>query len=62
MNKKILIVDDDPDMRLGLQVRLRANNYDTCFASDAMTAISEARRHNPDLVKGWSEGILSKAG
>ena len=50
MNKKILIVDDDPDMRLGLQVRLRANNYDTCFASDAMTAISEARRHNPDLV------------
>ena len=50
LNKKILIVDNDPDMRLGLHVRLEANHFDTCFAADAMTAISEARRHRPDLV------------
>ncbi len=49
-NKKILIIDDDPDIRLGLQVRLKANHYDTCFAADAMTAISEARKNRPDLV------------
>jgi CheY-like chemotaxis protein len=28
-NKKILIVDDDPDVRYGMLVRLKANRYDT---------------------------------
>jgi len=27
-NKKILIVEDDADVRMGLHVRLEANNYD----------------------------------
>jgi DNA-binding response OmpR family regulator len=49
-NKKILIVDDDPDLRLGLSVRLRANHYDTVFAADAITAIAEARKGKPDLI------------
>jgi DNA-binding response OmpR family regulator len=48
--KKILIVDDDPDVRLGLHVRLKANQYETFVASDAMMAISEARKIQPDLV------------
>ena len=26
--KKILIVDDDPEVRLSLHVRLKVNNYD----------------------------------
>jgi two-component system KDP operon response regulator KdpE len=49
-NKKILIVDDDPDLRLGVHVRLKANHYDTFFASDAFDAIAEAREHEPDLI------------
>ena len=49
-NKKILIVDDDPDVRLGLNVRLKANNYETFFASDAITSLVEARKHEPDLI------------
>ena len=49
-NKKILIVDDDPDVRLGVHVRLRANHYDTFFAVDAVEAISAARKHEPDLI------------
>jgi DNA-binding response OmpR family regulator len=49
-NAKILIVEDDPDVRLGLNVRLRANKYETVFAGDALSAISEARKHRPDLV------------
>jgi DNA-binding response OmpR family regulator len=49
-NKKILIVDDDPDVRLGVHVRLKANHYDTFFADDAFGAIEEARRHVPDLI------------
>jgi DNA-binding response OmpR family regulator len=48
--KKILIVDDDPDVRLGLQVRLNAIHYDVVCAGDGVTSISEARKHMPDLV------------
>jgi len=50
MTKKIMIVDDDPDMRLGLHIRLKANNFQTFFAADALSAVSEARKHQPDLI------------
>src|SRR5258707_15132959 len=50
MTKKIMIIDDDPDMRLGLHIRLKANNFQTVFAADALSAISEARKHEPDLI------------
>jgi DNA-binding response OmpR family regulator len=46
----ILIVDDDPDMRHALQIRLRANGYDVHSAEDGVGAISEARKHTPDLI------------
>jgi DNA-binding response OmpR family regulator len=49
-NKKILIVEDDADVRLGLHVRLKASHYDTFFASDALSAVSEARKQQPDLI------------
>jgi DNA-binding response OmpR family regulator len=49
-NKKILVVDDDPDVRLGLHVRLKANHYDVSFAADGMASIAEARKHMPDLI------------
>jgi DNA-binding response OmpR family regulator len=48
--KTILIVDDDPDVRLGLHVRLKANHYNVIFAVDGMSSIAEARKHKPDLV------------
>jgi DNA-binding response OmpR family regulator len=48
--KTILIVDDDPDVRLGLHVRLKANHYDVIFAADGMASIAEARKHMPDLI------------
>ena len=46
----ILVVDDDPDMRQALQIRLRANGYDVHCAEDGTGAISEARKHKPDLI------------
>ncbi|HWO38709.1 MAG TPA: response regulator [Candidatus Acidoferrum sp.] len=49
-NKKILIVDDDPDVRNGMHVRLKANHYDTFFAGDALSSMAEARKHEPDLI------------
>ena len=48
--KKILIVDDDADIRIGLHARLRASGYATVFAEDGMTAVTIARREEPDLV------------
>src|ERR1700682_6424359 len=50
MNKKILIIEDDADVQLGYHIRLKANNYDTLFASDAPASLSEARKHQPDLI------------
>ena len=49
-NKKILIVDDDADVRLGYHIRLKANHYDTFFAADSLTSIMEARKVQPDLI------------
>jgi DNA-binding response OmpR family regulator len=48
--KTILIVDDDPDVRLGLHVRLKANHDNVIFAADGMASIAEARKHMPDLI------------
>lgn len=48
--KKILVVEDDGDVRLGYHVLLRAHHYQTCFAADSVSAISEARRERPDLI------------
>jgi len=48
--KKILIVDDDGDIRLGLSVRLRASKYTTVFAADGVSAIAAAQRERPDLI------------
>ena len=49
-NKKILVIEDDPDVRLGYQIRLKANHYDTLFAADSLSSIMEARNHQPDLI------------
>lgn len=51
MNKpKILIVDDDPDYRLAMKIRLRANHYDTLQAEDAHSAIAVAEKEQPNLI------------
>jgi two-component system KDP operon response regulator KdpE len=51
MSKKtILVIDDDPDVRSGLRIRLQATGYETFFAADAVTSVSQARKHKPDLI------------
>jgi DNA-binding response OmpR family regulator len=49
-NRKILVVEDDADVRLGYRVLLKAHHYDTFFAADGMTAMSETVKHQPDLI------------
>jgi DNA-binding response OmpR family regulator len=48
--KKILIVEDDPDVLQSMHVRLRAHHYDTYSASDAISCMAEARKNVPDLI------------
>lgn len=48
--KKILIVDDNEDVAKGLRILFRAHDYATVMASDAVSAVSEARKETPDLI------------
>jgi CheY-like chemotaxis protein len=51
MNKpKILIIDDDNDMRRALHIRLRSHGYDTVFAGDGLAAMKTALKEIPDLI------------
>jgi DNA-binding response OmpR family regulator len=50
ITRKILVVEDDADVRLGYGVLLKANRYDTSFAIDAVSAMSETRKKQPDLI------------
>jgi two-component system, OmpR family, KDP operon response regulator KdpE len=50
MSKLVLIVDDDPDIRLGLQVRLGVNGYTTIYATDGAAAMTAANAFKPDLI------------
>jgi DNA-binding response OmpR family regulator len=47
---KILIVDDDPDLRRAMKIRLRANHYDAVQASDGHSAIAMAQKEQPSLI------------
>jgi CheY-like chemotaxis protein len=48
--KKILVVDDDPEIRLALELRLKANDYIVVFAEDGEKSIAQTRLHVPDLI------------
>jgi DNA-binding response OmpR family regulator len=47
---KIMVVDDDADIRLGLSLRLRANNYDTVSVCDGYSAVAMAQKEKPHLI------------
>ena len=48
--RKILIIDDDPNLTLGLAVRLKANGYSVASAADAVMALTRVRQEQPDLI------------
>jgi DNA-binding response OmpR family regulator len=51
MNRaKIMVVDDDPDIRQALSLRLRANNFDTVNVCDGYSAIAMAQKEHPHLI------------
>jgi DNA-binding response OmpR family regulator len=48
--QKILIVDDDPDLRQALRLRLRASHFETVSACDGYSAIAQAYKEHPNLI------------
>lgn len=48
--KKILIVDDDPDLVKMLGIRLRTCGYEVAAASDAIIALKRVHQERPDLI------------
>ncbi len=50
LEKTILIVDDDLEIRRGVGARLERSGYQTCFATDGVEAAKIAVDTVPDLV------------
>lgn len=50
MAKKILVVDDEPQVVDTIRARLEANGYEVVTGYDGMEALNMARKKNPDLV------------
>jgi len=63
MAKRILIVDDDPDLVDTMKIVLEANGYVTSAAADTTQAMARLREKKPDLIvldimmRTKSEGI-----
>ena len=47
MAARILIVDDDQDIRRLLGHRLKSEGFEAVFAGDAIAAVNAARRRRP---------------
>ena len=47
---KVLVVEDEPDMILGLKDNLEFEGYDVAVASDGQEGLELARAGNPDLI------------
>ncbi len=50
MAKKILVIDDEPDMLAFLTTLLEDNGYETMTASDGEEGLEKARAEKPDLI------------
>jgi len=50
MKKRILLVDDEPDVVKVVKFRLEENNYEVLVAVDGQEALEKARKENPDLI------------
>ncbi len=49
-NKKILVVDDEPHVRILLKSRLEANGFNVATAYGGLQALEKVKEENPDLI------------
>ena len=50
MGKKILVVDDDPDLVDATSMILKSKKYDVITAYDGVEGLEKARNEKPDLI------------
>lgn len=50
MKKKILIVDDEPQMLKAIRIRLEANGYEVEAAGDGRQGLKMVKEFKPDLI------------
>lgn len=50
MTKKILIVDDEPNILTALEFLLQRSGYEVLMAQDGEAALKQVEQHLPDLV------------
>ena len=50
MGKKILVVDDDPDLVETISIILKSKKYDVSAAYDGVEGLEKARNEKPDLI------------
>ena len=50
MTRKIMIVDDDPDVTKFLDIMFRHNGFETCIATDGKVAMDVFLKEKPDLI------------
>lgn len=50
MGKKILLVEDHPDIRKMMSIYLKMHEYDVVEAADGYEAVEKALAHKPDAV------------
>jgi len=48
--RRVLIVDDEPNIVLSLEFLMRKNGFETSVARDGDAALAEVERFRPDLV------------
>ena len=50
MGKKILVIEDEPELVKALEVRLRTHDYDVITALDGEEGLRKAKKEHPDLI------------
>jgi len=50
MAKIILIVDDEPDILMLVEIRLKASGYETLTAVNGLQALEVVKKQKPDLI------------
>ncbi len=50
MKKRILIIEDEPEIAMIMRMRLEANGYDAIEAHDGQEGLLQAKSCSPDLI------------
>jgi len=48
--KKILLIDDEPELVKAVEIRLKSTGYEVAVAYDGRTGIDKAKEIKPDLI------------